>query len=101
MFKDDDVCDLVQIDLPRVRALRSALVPADAVQGLAVDGKVMPVRLSLFAEIMKGKEWRPGVLRRLGGASGVGVAFLEETFGASTAPARYRHHQQEIGRAHV
>jgi ArsR family transcriptional regulator len=31
----DDVCDLVQIDLARVRALRSALVAPDAVQGLA------------------------------------------------------------------
>src|ERR687897_2091844 len=34
MFKDD-VCDLVQIDLARVRKLRSELVAADAVQGLA------------------------------------------------------------------
>ena len=35
MFKQDDVCDLVQIDLPRVRTLRAALVAGDAVQGLA------------------------------------------------------------------
>ena len=34
MFKDD-VCDLVQIDLARVRKLRSDLVAPDAVQGLA------------------------------------------------------------------
>ena len=34
MFKDD-VCDLVQIDLARVRKLRSELVAPDAVQGLA------------------------------------------------------------------
>ena len=34
MFKDD-VCDLVQIDLARVKKLRSALVAPDAVQGLA------------------------------------------------------------------
>ena len=31
----DDVCDLVQIDLARVRKLRSELVASDAVQGLA------------------------------------------------------------------
>jgi DNA-binding transcriptional ArsR family regulator len=31
----DDVCDLVQIDLARVRKLRSELVAPDAVQGLA------------------------------------------------------------------
>ena len=35
MFKDDEVCDLVQIDLPRVRKIRAALVTPDAVQGLA------------------------------------------------------------------
>ena len=34
MFKDD-VCDLVQIDLARVRKLRADLVAPDAVQGLA------------------------------------------------------------------
>src|SRR5688572_2755083 len=34
MFKDD-VCDLIQIDLARVRKLRSDLVAPDAVQGLA------------------------------------------------------------------
>jgi ArsR family transcriptional regulator, lead/cadmium/zinc/bismuth-responsive transcriptional repressor len=34
MFKDE-VCDLVQIDLARVRTLRSDLVAPDAVQGLA------------------------------------------------------------------
>lgn len=31
----DDVCDLIQIDLARVRTLRSELVAPDAVQGLA------------------------------------------------------------------
>jgi ArsR family transcriptional regulator, lead/cadmium/zinc/bismuth-responsive transcriptional repressor len=34
MFKDD-VCDLIQIDLARVRTLRAALVAPEAVQGLA------------------------------------------------------------------
>jgi hypothetical protein len=34
MFKDD-VCDLVQIDLGRVRSLRAQLVAPDAVEGLA------------------------------------------------------------------
>lgn len=66
----------------------------DAVAGLAVDGKVVPVRLALFAEIMKNKEWTASALKKLGGASGVGVAFLEETFGASNTSPRYRHHQK-------
>jgi len=35
MFNPDDVCDLVQIDLARVRALRGLLTGPDAVQALA------------------------------------------------------------------
>lgn len=65
----------------------------EAIEDLAVDGKVVPVRLALFAEMMKAKPWQPAVLRKLGGAAGVGVAFLEETFGAKTVSARHRHHQ--------
>lgn len=66
----------------------------EAIDDLAVDGKIVPVRLALFAEIMKAKPWQPAVLRKLGGAAGVGVAFLEETFGAKTVSARHRHHQK-------
>lgn len=66
----------------------------DAVAGLAVDGKVVPVRLSLFAEMLKNKDWTAASLKKIGGAAGVGVAFLEETFGQANASARYRHHQQ-------
>ena len=54
-------------------------------QGLAQDGRVVPVRLALFAEMVKGKPWTPATLREVGGTEGIGVAFLEETFG-STAP---------------
>lgn len=35
MFTEPDVCDLVQIDLPRVKKIRRALVAPAAVQGLA------------------------------------------------------------------
>ncbi len=65
----------------------------DAVAGLAQDGKVICVRLALFAEMMKGQTWTPASLKKMGGASGVGVTFLEETFSAKTANPRYRVHQ--------
>ena len=65
-----------------------------AVAGLAEDGKVVSVRLALFAEMVKGKSWTPATLHQIGGISGVGVTFLEETFSASTAPPRHRLHQQ-------
>src|SRR5262249_12066063 len=64
-----------------------------AVAGLAQDNKVICVRLALFAEMMKGKPWTPASLKRMGGASGVGVTFLEEFFSAKTADPRYRQHQ--------
>ncbi len=66
----------------------------EAVAGLARDGKVIPVWLSLFAEMIKGKPWTPATLKRVGGAEGIGVAFLEETFSASTAPPQHRLHQK-------
>ena len=65
-----------------------------AVEGLSQDGKVVPVRLALFAEMVKGKPWTPSALREIGGAEGVGVAFLEETFSSASAPPHHRLHQK-------
>jgi eukaryotic-like serine/threonine-protein kinase len=65
-----------------------------AVAGLAQDGKVISVRLALFAEMVKGKPWTSATLREVGGTEGVGVTFLEETFTASTAPPQHRLHQR-------
>src|SRR5205814_1407770 len=64
-----------------------------AVAGLAQLGKIVCVRLALFAEMMKGKPWTPGSLLEVGGTEGVGVTFLEETFSAATAPPDHRYHQ--------
>jgi serine/threonine protein kinase/formylglycine-generating enzyme required for sulfatase activity len=65
-----------------------------AVSGLAQEGRAICVRLALFAEMMKGKPWTPASLRAVGGTAGVGVAFLEETFSAATAPPEHRYHQK-------
>jgi serine/threonine protein kinase/formylglycine-generating enzyme required for sulfatase activity len=65
-----------------------------AVAGLAQDGKVISVRLALFAEMVKGKRWTPAALKEVGGTEGVGVTFLEETFTSSTAPPQHRLHQK-------
>jgi serine/threonine protein kinase/formylglycine-generating enzyme required for sulfatase activity len=67
---------------------------AQVVAGLAQEGKVISVRLALFAEMVKAKPWTPETLREVGGTEGVGVSFLEETFAASTAPPHHRHHQK-------
>jgi serine/threonine protein kinase/formylglycine-generating enzyme required for sulfatase activity len=65
-----------------------------AVEGLSENGKVICVRLSVFAMMMQGKPWTPAGLRAVGGASGVGVAFLRETFEATTAAPSHRLHQR-------
>jgi hypothetical protein len=65
-----------------------------AIAGLAQDGRVVPVRLALTAEMVKGKPWTPASLKEVGGAEGVGIAFLQETFTGSTAPPQHRLHQR-------
>jgi serine/threonine protein kinase/formylglycine-generating enzyme required for sulfatase activity len=58
------------------------------------DGRVVPVRLSLFAEMMRGKPWSDSVLRGTGGSEGLGAAYLEETFNRPSAPPTHRLHQR-------
>src|SRR5262249_44390718 len=65
-----------------------------SISGLVQDGKIISVRLALFAEMMKSKPWTPATLREVGGTEGVGLTFLEETFSASTAPPEHRFHQK-------
>ena len=58
------------------------------------DGHVMPVRLSLFAEMVRRRPWAPATLRELGGIEGIGVTFLEETFCGRLAPPAHRLHER-------
>jgi serine/threonine protein kinase len=64
-----------------------------AAEGLSQEGKVIPVRLTVFVEMVKGREWTPATLKALGGMEGVGVTFLEETFSSPAAPPGHRLHQ--------
>ncbi|MGE3804623.1 MAG: SUMF1/EgtB/PvdO family nonheme iron enzyme [Gemmataceae bacterium] len=61
---------------------------------LAEEGRVIPVRLALFAEMIKNKPWTSATLDELGGAEGVGITFLEETFGERITQPRHRYHQR-------
>ena len=62
-----------------------------AIDGLAEGGRIICVRLALFAEMMKDRPWTPEELAAVGGAKGIGVAFLEQKFGRN-APTAYRAH---------
>ena len=64
----------------------------DVAEGLAQNGKVVSVRLSLFAEMVKGKPWSSATLHQVGGTTGVGVNFLEETFSSPQANPNHRRH---------
>jgi serine/threonine protein kinase/formylglycine-generating enzyme required for sulfatase activity len=65
-----------------------------ALAGLAQEGKVISVRLALFAEMVKAKPWTAATLKEVGGTEGVGVRFLEETFSSAAAAPAHRLHQQ-------
>jgi hypothetical protein len=69
-----------------------------AAEDLAQDGRVISIRLALFADMVKGKPWVPATLNRVGGTEGVGEAFLEETF-ASAALRPYRQAGQAVLKA--
>ncbi len=71
---------------------------ARAVEGLAEEGKVVPVRLALFAEMFRGKHWDVAALRKVGGAEGTGVTFLEEMLGHAAANPHRRLHQEAARR---
>ena len=65
-------------------------------EGLGRDGKVVSVRLALFAEMVKGKSWTPKTLEQVGGTEGIGVNFLEETFSAPQANPMHRMHGNAV-----
>ncbi len=64
-----------------------------AVAGLTQGGKVVPVCLALFADMIKGKPWTPATLAEVGGAEGVGKRFLQEMFESNVNPRCRRHRE--------
>ena len=65
-----------------------------AISGLTQDGKIVPVRLALFAEMVRERSWTTQTLREIGGIEGVGLTFLEETFSSPQANPKHRLHQK-------
>jgi formylglycine-generating enzyme required for sulfatase activity len=67
-----------------------------AVQELAEGEQVISVRLSLFAQMIRSQPWERTMLTKPGGAAGVGVEFLEETFSRPGSDIRYRQHEKAV-----
>ena len=74
------------------RSQREQQFLTSAIDYLAVDGRVVCVQLALLAEMMKHRDWNNAALFNQDGGAGIGVAFLEQTFEADSAPRRYRNH---------
>jgi eukaryotic-like serine/threonine-protein kinase len=68
----------------------AALFFEEAARGLTdAEGRVIPMRLSLFTEVVRHRPWTPETLDELGRVDGIGVKFLKDCF---TKP-EYRHYR--------
>ena len=62
---------------------------------MAVEGRISPLHLAVLLEVVKPHPWRPELLARFGRSwTGLGTAFLEQTFESSTASPRYVLHRE-------
>ena len=65
-----------------------------SVDTLAVDGRVAPIQISLLAELLRDADsWDSATLKGVGGAVGMGVMFLEKTFGEANTNPLHRLHE--------
>lgn len=79
-------------DAARMTADQLAFVK-QAAQGLSRRGEVVSVRIAVFSEMVKHKEWAPATLEEVGGTEGIGINYLEETFGGKAANPTHREHR--------
>ena len=64
----------------------------ESIEALSTGGKIIPVRIAVFADMMKNYPWQVQSLSKIGGIDGVGVQFLEEIFLSSSAPVLCKLH---------
>ena len=67
---------------------------AESVSSLEEGRRISPVRLALFAEMFRDRNWTVAELRRVGGVSGVAVTFLQESFDGPGVRGPHKVHQQ-------
>ncbi|WP_435018625.1 protein kinase domain-containing protein [Tundrisphaera sp. TA3] len=80
-------------DLPADPGPEATRFLDEAIAELAdAEERVIPIRLILLAEMVRYRPWAPKTLRTLGGIEGIGVTYLEETFGERSARLAHRPH---------
>lgn len=70
----------------------------EAVERIAIDSKVICVRLILFAETIKDRPWTTETLRQLGDTHEIGTLYLDQTISSPNANPGYRSRAAEISR---
>ena len=65
-----------------------------SIERISEEGKVIPVKLAMFVEMMRHRPWTPSTLETVGGFEGLGFSFLEETFSSKHSSAENRYHQE-------
>jgi serine/threonine protein kinase/formylglycine-generating enzyme required for sulfatase activity len=63
-----------------------------AIEALADQGRVICVRLALFADLMKSRPWTPAALQTVGGPQGLAVTYLAENLDVDRTPRPRRPH---------
>ena len=79
---------------PRRRPFEQQRFLQQAVDELAVDDWIVPVRLCIFSEMVKSRAWSLAALRDVGGTRGLGAAFLEDVFDGQSASPMHRLHRK-------
>jgi serine/threonine protein kinase/formylglycine-generating enzyme required for sulfatase activity len=85
--------DKLPVDVSKHTPEQQAFVK-EVIDGLSENNKVVSVRLSLSADMLKGRDWIPSTLRSMGGCDAIGSQFLEETFSSNRSDARHRVHDE-------
>ncbi len=70
----------------------------EAIGNLDETGRLQPVHIALFSEMVKNKPWTPSTLRELGGIQGLEVSFLEERLAGASAHPLLRAHLPVVER---
>lgn len=69
-----------------------------SIERISDEGKVIPVKLAMFVEMMRHRPWTPSTLETVGGFEGLGFSFLEETFSSKHSSAENRYHEDGVKR---
>ena len=67
-----------------------------ALAELTQQGKFVCIRLSLFADMMKGHPWTAASLKEVGGTNGIEQTFFEQSFSKSSSLIPLRQHQRGV-----